>query len=239
MILDIQRAIRNTAAGQTTFFDTAAFPWVKHVEAMWPNIHAEANRVLAAIDTLPGYEQIQEDQAALSTDRRWKIFPFDAYGHNVPVNHALCPVTSYALSLIPGYKAGMFSILQGGKHLPAHYGPYNGVLRYHLGVTVPEPEKCGLTIGFETRRWYEGQSMIFDDSFLHSASNMSDKDRVVLFVDFERNDLDDELAATNKYVIDQIGQSYFITHAVANWLKWEEAHGQELIQRVMSAGDTE
>jgi ornithine lipid ester-linked acyl 2-hydroxylase len=230
---EIQQAIRNTAAGQRTFFNPADFPWTEQVEALWPGIRKEADSVLAAIDTLPGYEDIQHDQRQITTDKRWKIFPFDAYGHTVELNHAMCPVTSHALSLIPGVKSAFFSILRAHKHLPAHYGPYNGVLRYHLGVTVPEPEKCGLTIGFDMQRWYEGKSMIFDDSFLHSAHNMSDKDRIVLFVDFERPDLPPELAAINKQVIDMIGHTQFVTHAVENWKVWQEQHAKELIDKVV------
>ena len=45
----------------------------------------------------------------------------------------------------------MFSILEPGKHLPPHRGPYNGVLRLHLGLIVPEPrEQLGIRVDNET-----------------------------------------------------------------------------------------
>lgn len=134
--MDIQQAIRSTLAGQTTFFDNAHFPWTKHVETPWPGIRAEADRVLAASDQLPGNEEIQEYQRQLSTDKRWQVFPFLAYGHEIFENQEYCPLTSQALDYIPGIKAAMYSILRAGKVLPVHVGPYNGVLRYHLGITL-------------------------------------------------------------------------------------------------------
>src|SRR5258708_3918403 len=72
------------------------------------------------------------------------------------------------------------------KSITRHRGPYNGVLRYHLGLMVPEPSKCGITVGDVTARWREGGSVVFDDSFQHEAWNESSEMRVVLFVDFLR-----------------------------------------------------
>jgi beta-hydroxylase len=41
----------------------------------------------------------------------------------------------------------LVSILEPGKHLPAHRGPYNGVLRLHLGLIVLEPrERLGIRV---------------------------------------------------------------------------------------------
>ena len=43
----------------------------------------------------------------------------------------------------------MFSILAPGKHIPPHDGPYKGVLRYHLGLVVPDApvERLGIRVG--------------------------------------------------------------------------------------------
>jgi beta-hydroxylase len=50
----------------------------------------------------------------------------------------------------------------------------------------PHPEQCGIKVGGEVRHWTEGRSLIFDDTYAHSAWNESDRTRVVLFVDFMR-----------------------------------------------------
>ncbi len=66
----------------------------------------------------------------------------------------------------------MFSILEPGKHLPPHRGPYNGVLRLHLGLIVPEPrDQLGIRVENEIYRWREGEAVIFDDAYEHEAWN--------------------------------------------------------------------
>jgi aspartyl/asparaginyl beta-hydroxylase (cupin superfamily) len=79
----------------------------------------------------------------------------------------------------------MFSILEPGKHLPPHRGPYNGVLRLHLGLIVPEPrDQLGIRVENQLYRWREGEAVIFDDAYEHEAWNRTEHTRVVLFVDF-------------------------------------------------------
>ena len=81
----------------------------------------------------------------------------------------------------------MFSILEPGKHLPPHRGPYNGVLRLHLGLIVPEPrEQLGIRVDNDVYRWQEGEAVIFDDAYEHEAWNRTPHTRVVLFVDFRK-----------------------------------------------------
>ena len=88
---------------------------------------------------------------------------------------------------IPGMKTAMFSILSPRKHILDHRGPYKGVLRYHLGLIVPEDaESCRIRVGEDFRHWEEGKSMIFDDTFNHEVWNDTDETRVVLFVDVLR-----------------------------------------------------
>jgi len=83
--------------------------------------------------------------------------------------------------------SALFSILEPGARLKEHRGPYKGVLRYHLGLKVPEePRQCGITVGGETRHWAVGRSLVFDDTFAHTAWNESRETRAVLFVDFKR-----------------------------------------------------
>jgi beta-hydroxylase len=226
----MQAAIAATKNGKTRFFPLEDFPWVKEIESAWPEIRKEADRLMAAVDQLPGFEEIQVEQRDLTTDRRWKIFPFLAYGNRVTQNERRCPETHKALGKIPGLKAALFSVLQAGKELPAHRGPYSGVLRYHLGVNIPKPEtQCGIVVGGELARWQDGKSLVFDDSHQHHAWNRSKHDRVVLFVDFERP-LPPPLALLNSRVIDQIGKSDFIVAASRKWQEWELKHGDQVDQ---------
>ena len=173
--------------GNPYVYDSAAFPWAAGVEREWRVIRGELDRVLLRKADLPNVQDITADAAAISRDQGWKIFPLTAYGIRSQPNIDRCPRTWRVVQNIPGLRTAMFSILEPGKRIPPHRGPYNGVLRLHLGLLIPEPrEQLGIRIGFEQRRWQEGRVLIFDDAYEHEAWNETGQLRVVLFVDFER-----------------------------------------------------
>jgi ornithine lipid ester-linked acyl 2-hydroxylase len=231
-LAEFERAIR-AADGDRRFFDPAQFAWTRKVEQAWQPMRTELDRVLRALDILPGFEDIQVEQQGLTTDKRWKIFPLFVYGDWIAKARQRCPATVAALDEIPGLQAAMFSILQAGKELAAHRGPYAGVLRYHLGLKVPQPESsCGISVGGEVRSWKEGASLVFDDSHEHFAWNRSDAERVVLFVDFTRP-LPQRLRECNQRIIEIISATDFMRGAVGRWKEWEERHGKKL-DRVLS-----
>jgi beta-hydroxylase len=222
------RGIRRVEDGQKTFFDTSLFTWAQELESQWLIIRSELDRLLTALDLLPGFEEIQAEQFHLTKDKRWKVFPLYAYGHWLEKNEKRCPQTAKAIRKIPGLQAAMFSILQAQKELPPHTGNYCGVLRYHLALKIPKPETlCGIRVGEDTVHWTEGKSIIFDDTHLHSAWNRSGEDRVVLFVDFTRP-LPSPLREPNDRVIDAIGKSGFIENANHRWETWENTFGEKL-----------
>lgn len=211
-----------------TFFDLQDFPWTREVERDWRAMRDEVDRMLGAMEMLPGFEEIQVEQECLTRDRRWKIFPLYAYGDRFARNCARCPATARAIQRIPDLKVAMFSIFQAGKEVPPHRGPYGGVLRYHLGLKVPKPEtQCGITVGSDRRTWTEGGSLVFDDSHQHHAWNHSAEDRVVLFVDFARP-VPEHLREGNEKIIKVISETDFVGRAAANWAAWEREHGDRL-----------
>ena len=83
-----------------------------------------------------------------------------------------------------------FSVLEPGVDIPPHVGYYKGYLRYHLGVEVPEATESGrppfLVCGGETYTWKEGEGVVFDDTYVHSVKNPSNRRRVVLYLDVKR-----------------------------------------------------
>ena len=231
---EFEKAIR-AQDGAKTFFDLESFPWVKEVEAHWQGMRQELDRLLAAIDLLPGFEEIQAEQTALTKDGRWKIFPLYVYGNWIESNGRRCPETVQALRKIPKLQAAMFSILQGKKELPPHRGVFGGVLRYHLGLKVPTPaSQCGICVGGDSAHWEEGKSLIFDDSHMHHAWNHSEEDRVVLFVDFTRP-LPSTLSTINEKMISSLSKSDFIENAARQWNKWEARHGVALDEALSAA----
>lgn len=182
----LERLMLFTRDGRRTFFDTVDFPWVKEVETEWPLIRAELDVLLRERDKIPNFQDLSHYQSVLTEGDQWKTFVLYGYGHQVEENCRRCPETTRLLAKIPGMKTAMFSILAPHKHIPGHRGPYKGVLRYHLGLLIPDPEKCRILVGEDVRHWQEGKSLIFDDSHWHEAWNDTDQYRVVLFVDFLR-----------------------------------------------------
>src|SRR5262249_42500357 len=157
--------------------------WAGSVEADWREGRAELDHVLRYVDDIPNFQDLSEENRALSDDDRWKTVFFRAWGVPIASNCARCPRTAALLDRIPGSPGAFFSIMLPRKYLPPHRGPYAGVLRYHLGLIVPDPEACRIRVGNEIGHWREGESLIFDDTFEHEVWNDTDKVRVVLFVD--------------------------------------------------------
>ena len=135
----------------------------------------------------------------------------------------------------------MFSILEPGKHLPPHRGPYNGVLRLHLGLIVPEPrEQLGIRVDNEIYRWREGEAVIFDDAYEHEAWNGTPHTRVVLFVDF-RKPLRFPANVLNWLLLHLAVFTPFIREGMDNQKAWEkkilaEAEAMPWRNRVKLAG---
>jgi beta-hydroxylase len=176
--------LRCSKVGNPWVYDNATFPWAAEVEAEWKLIRAELDHVLKRKSELPGFHEIAADVRSISNDADWKTFLIAGYGIKSDEAIRQCPETWRIVQKIPGLKTAMFSIFEPGKHLPAHRGPYNGVLRFHLGLVVPESDDIAIRVGEQVCHWQEGKALIFDDAYEHEAWNHSDKVRVVLFVDF-------------------------------------------------------
>jgi beta-hydroxylase len=173
--------------GNPCVYDNANFAWAAEIESEWKLIRHELDRVLPRTDELPNIQDITPDASSITQDAGWKVFLLVAYGIKSKPNIELCPETWRIVQKIPGLKTAMFSVFRPGKRLPPHRGPYNGVLRLHLGLLVPDHDtNLGIRIGSEVCDWKEGSALIFDDAYEHEAWNETEQPRVVLFVDFEK-----------------------------------------------------
>jgi beta-hydroxylase len=207
--------------GDPPIYDPAWFPWVADLEHGWPTIRAELDHVLAYRDRMPSFHQILKEVSTITTDDQWKTFFLAGIGMDCSKNARSCPQTMRLLARIPGMKTAFFSILSPHKHIPAHRGAYNGILRYHLGLLVPEPrERCRIRIGNTVRHWTEGQSLIFDDTYNHEVWNDTDGHRVVLFVDFARP-LRPPFHRINEAFLDIGRMAPFLREAGARHKTWE------------------
>ena len=179
--------VRYAKFGNPSVYENAIFPWATDIEREWRVIRGELDALLTRKDDLPSFQDIAADVASISKDRGWKTFLLMGYGLKSEQNIGLCPGTWRIVHRIPGLKTAMFSIFEPGKHLPPHRGFYNGVLRFHLGLIVPEPrDRIAIRVDDRVCHWEEGRALIFDDAYEHEAWNRTDKTRVILFVDFVR-----------------------------------------------------
>jgi ornithine lipid ester-linked acyl 2-hydroxylase len=216
-----KRMGRHSPIGDTPFFPEDTFPWAADLEAGWPQIRAELDALLVHRDALPNFQDISVEQRALTEDDQWKTFFFMGYGVPFDGNRARCPRTTALLDRVPGLTTAFFSILGPGKRLPEHRGPYKGVVRYHLGLKIPEPASaCGIRVGGQEAHWREGGSLVFDDTYLHEAWNETGEDRVVLFLDIVRP-LTFPYSALNRLVLKAIERSPFVQGAKEKHDAWE------------------
>lgn len=172
--------------GNRPVFDTAEFAWAAEIEREWHLVRSELDRLLTRKEELPGFHEIIGEVRSISTDNDWKTFLFVGFGAKSEQAARQCPHTWRIVQTIPGLQTAMFSILEPGKHLQPHRGPYNGVLRLHLGLIVPgtHTDAVGIRVEDQVCHWEEGKVLIFDDAYEHEAWNRSAQTRVVLFVDF-------------------------------------------------------
>lgn len=222
VLAPIERFIgRRSLVGDATFFEDDRFPWIAEIEANWTTIRDELQDVLADRDALPNFQDISKDQIEITDDDRWKTYFLYGYGFEAKLGVETCPKTAELMRRIPGMTTAMFSILSPRKHILDHRGPYKGVLRYHLGLIVPQDAPaCRIRVGEDVRHWEEGKSLVFDDTFNHEVWNDTDETRVVLFVDVLRP-LPAPWNQLNRAIVKAIGLSPFVLDAKRNQQAWE------------------
>jgi beta-hydroxylase len=185
--------------------DYTDYPDLKRLEDAWPEINAECVRMLADRSAVTDIKDLGGNYTAGGIHViKWKSFVLYA-GEVLEQNAKICPKTAEVLSGIPGIYLAFFSILEPEQYITPHWGYYKGLLRYHLGVVIPNNNanhECWLRINTdkadnESREhsavergekyyWHNGKGVFFDDTRLHDAANESKEVRVVLWVDVRR-----------------------------------------------------
>ncbi len=222
--LGLEQLVRKSSlVGDHTFYDKKDFAWVSELENNWQVIRKELDEVMKNREDIPNFLDISPDQKKIDAEKgKWKTYFLYGYGYKVEENIQKCPKTTALVEKIPGMKTAFFSILAPGKHIPPHRGPYAGVLRYHLGLIVPDPEKIKIRVGNDIGHWHEGDSLIFDDTYEHEVWNDSDSYRVVLFVDFVRPLGNGFAKRMNDKIINLITNSPLVKDGIANMEKYSQ-----------------
>jgi aspartyl/asparaginyl beta-hydroxylase (cupin superfamily) len=189
----LNRAFRRHLGGsrRPAFFDIdATYPALRLLDRNVAVIREELLAVLQDEARIPRYHEISKAETYISgtvdPERSWRVFMLAHVSGGIPTNQARCPRTSALLDEIPGLLQAFFSILDPGKSIPAHDGPYLGSLRYHLALLVPSVDPPSMRVKDQVHTWQEGRSILFDDSWNHQVYNTSPERRVVLIVDVVR-----------------------------------------------------
>jgi aspartyl/asparaginyl beta-hydroxylase (cupin superfamily) len=186
-------AIRSSTEwkSRAPFYDASSVcPALALLEANFDAIRKEYDHFKSLQIDLPGYDKTDPIQARIATPKKpgeqWSVLFFEAMGRRSVSNRKLFPFTTSLIDRVPGVFQSCISILEGGKSIPPHRSPYNGYLRYHLAIEVPEHNAPIMRVGGTWLSWQVGRGFLFDDTIEHEIVNRSDCPRAVLIVDIAR-----------------------------------------------------
>lgn len=207
--------LRRIYAGRITtpaVLDPATnFPSFARFSGAWKQLQEEALHIQESLATVPRFHELMPQQAAISAndDRDWRLFVLKAYGVTFAKNAERCPRLAALVSSSPEVVSAALSFLAPGKVVPEHRGPFRGVIRYYLGLSVPPAEDglpgAKLTIDSTEHRVGDGQFLLWDDTFPHEVRNESAGVRIALLLDVRRNGMPRDLEMLSRVLIAAAG----------------------------------
>jgi aspartate beta-hydroxylase len=183
------------------------FPNAARFNAAWHGIRDEALTLAARLESVPCFHDIMPEQAPLSAqdDRDWRILILKAYGVEVAEHMPKCPVLASLLHEAPEVLSASLSFLAPRKHIPCHRGPFRGVLRFHLMLSMPLGRDgrpaATLTIAGDDHRLGDGECLLWDDTYPHEALNDSDEVRIALLLDVWRPDMPADMEILSRLIV--------------------------------------
>ena len=160
------------------------------LENNWKVIKEEIELIISKGEALPKFHEVDEGQEFISDNDgiAWSMFNVKTYGFWHPSNVEQCPKTVEIIKSLKNVTGVYFSILDAGKHIPAHNGPYKGILRYQLALSVPKSGVCQIFVDNTAYSWTEGEGVLFDDTYIHEVKNETSEKRIALLLDVRRTD---------------------------------------------------
>ena len=183
------------------------FPNSSRFAARWEQLRREALTIAGLFDRIPRFHEIMREQRDISANdgRDWRMFVMKAYGHTVADNLGRAPALAAILRECPEVVSATYSYLASGKHVPKHRGPFRGILRFHLGLSMPRDAKGNLGnilwIDGVPHLLDNGECLLWDDTYPHELLNMTDEVRVVLLLDVWRREMPADMTAFSKAVV--------------------------------------
>ncbi len=179
--------------------DIAYFPELAKLRDNWRIIRDEALQLLqqGQITAATGHNDLGFNSFFKNG---WKRFYLKWYDAPLPSALENCPKTVALLAQVPSVHGAMFALLPPGGKLNAHRDPFAGSLRYHLGLITPNDDACRIYIDGNMYSWRDGQDIVFDETYVHSAANDTDQTRVIIFCDVERPLHTPFMRAINRFI---------------------------------------
>ncbi|MDH3279715.1 MAG: aspartyl/asparaginyl beta-hydroxylase domain-containing protein [Gammaproteobacteria bacterium] len=174
-----------SAVPNTPILDVERFPELRVLRDNWETIRNEA-RTLYEQGDIKAADKYNDAGFNSFFRTGWTRFYLKWYDDFLPSARQLCPKTVELLRSTPSVNAAMFASLPPGANLPTHRDPYAGSLRYHLGLITPNSERCRIYIDGTPHYWKDGEDIIFDETYVHSAVNGTNDPRIILFCDIQR-----------------------------------------------------
>jgi aspartate beta-hydroxylase len=183
------------------------FPEADLFAHAWQGIRDEAMVVSRGLSSIPRFHELMEAQTAISANdgHDWRVFVMRAYGYDVEANLARCPITAALVERCPSVLSASFSFLAPGKHIPPHRGPFRGILRFHLGLSMPldGDGRSGaiLWVNGGEYRLRNGDTLLWDDTYPHEVLNATDQVRACLLLDVWRPEMPADMAALSHVIV--------------------------------------
>ena len=204
--------VKLTHNHHTSVFNADDFDEHHIIKKDWKKIQQEALELYSKKDELMNMSDIAKGFFTKIDKEKgtWKVFIIKWYDKTVTTALNLAPETCKIIDQCPNIRAAMFSMLEPGKYIPEHKGPFKGCLRYHLGLKIPKDrENCYIEVDDVKYHWREGGGLVFDDTYKHSVFNNTDEPRIILFIDIVRP-MNYPMKKINSFLLENVSFVSFI-----------------------------
>ena len=212
------------------------FPDGRNFIEQWKIIRDEARTVAEHVDAVPRFHEVMAEQESISANdgRDWRIFILKAYGVEFPDRMAKCPALRRLVLSSPDVVSASFSLMAPYKRIPAHRGPFRGILRFTMPLMMPRGDDgrpaAVLKIGRDELRLAEGEAVLWDDTCIHETWNESNEWRIVLLLDVRRHGLPADLRLLSQSVVFLAG-TYIRWHGYAASLEAQRRKAGAVFRR--------
>lgn len=160
------------------------FPASRELTARFAEVKQEVDELMAT-RSIPRYGVFDAVRAA-EVSEDWKLYYVQMFGLVNELARTECPVLLDFATRHREVVNVMVSVLDPGVGLPLHRDPYAGILRYHLGVSIPADRPPRIRLDQDWHTWREGEGVVLDVDFEHEVVNESTEPRVIVIIDFRR-----------------------------------------------------